>query len=175
MREQLTSYAQRRLLLGEILRQMQEKLGDLDFAKNRVKAVEPLAQRLVYFERRLAEVVAEKLGIVTISDLRQKASDGIWKTVSERWEIIKKSNNDLPIHQAFTLGQTKEIIERRDNVKLLMPLFTDPVNGFGDDQAVIAGLTGITRARNAIDHGRRLGNRRLLIAYLETFERLIGS
>lgn len=174
VREQLTSYAQRRQVSGEVLGRMQEKLGDPEFAKIRVEATEPFAQRLAKFERRLAEVVAERLEIITIADLQQRAPEGTWKTVAERTEQERKIHPDFALHQALSLGQIKEIIERRDNAKVLMPLFTNPVNGFGDEQAVLAGLVGITRARNSIAHGRRVGNRRLVTAYLETFENVIG-
>lgn len=68
----------------------------------------------------------------------------------------------------------KEIVARRDNAEILMPLFTDPLNGFIGGQAVLAGLAGIIDAHASIKHGRRIGNRRLITAYLETFEGLIG-
>jgi DGQHR domain-containing protein len=174
VRTQLTSYAQRRQISVDILGRMQEKLSDPEFAKIRVATTEPFAQRLTKFERRLAEVVTRHLGIVTIVDLKQKASEEICGRVAERMEQERKLHPEFALHEALTLGEVKEIIARRDNVDSLMPLFTDPVNGFGDEQAVLAALTGIVRARNATAHGRRMGNRRLVSAYLETFEDLIG-
>ena len=54
-----------------------------------------------------------------------------------------------------------------------MPFLTSPVDGFGEEQAVNAALSYITQARNAIHHGRRVANRRLLLAYLRTFENII--
>lgn len=174
VRTQLTSYAQRRQVSAEVLGRMQERLGDPEFAKIRVAATEPFAQRLTKFERRLAEVVTQHLGIVTIVHLKQKATEEICRRVADRIEEEKRIRPDFTIHEALTLGEVKEIVERRDNANSLMPFFTDPVNGFGDEQAVLAALTGITRARNSVAHGRRVGNRRLLTAYLETFESLIG-
>jgi len=174
VRTQLTSYAQRRQVSAEVLGRMQERLGDPEFAKIRAAATEPFAQRLTKFERRLAEAVTQHLGIVRIEDLKHKATEEIYKRVTDRIEQEKISRPDFALHETLTLGEVKEITERRDNAARLMPLFTDPVNGFGDEQAVLAALSGITRARNAVAHGRRIGNRRLVTAYLETFESLLG-
>lgn len=174
VREQLTSYAQRRILSTEVLGRMQEKLGDPEFAKNRVQVAEPFGERLAKFERRLAEFVTERLGILTIAELRQKAPEGVWREAEERVEREKKTKPDFAVHEALTLGEIEKIAERRDNSKVLMPLFMDPANGFGDERAVLAALAGITRVRTAIAHGRRAGNRRLVTAYLETFESVIG-
>jgi DGQHR domain-containing protein len=175
VREQLTSYAQRRQITEEILRQMQEKLHDPDFGKTGMKLSEPLAERLARFERRLAEAVTERLNIVCGSDLQRRAPEGVWRVVQERMEQRRRVDPEFAVHQALTLGEIRALVERRDNSTLLMPLFTDPLNGFGDSQATLAALSGILRARNAIDHGHTMGNRRLVMAYLETFERLVGA
>jgi len=175
VREQLTSYAQRRQLSNEVLERMQEKLSDPEFARNRVRVAEPFGERLAKFERRLAEFVTERLRVVTIAELRQKAPEGVWREAEERVEREKKTKPDFAVHEALTLGEVEKIIERRDNAEVLMPLFTNPTNGFGDEQAVSAALAGITRTRTSIMHGRRTGNRRLVTAYLETFESLIGA
>jgi DGQHR domain-containing protein len=175
VRTQLTSYAQRRQVSVDILVRMQEKLSDPEFAKIRVATIEPFAQRLMQFERRLAEVVTQQLAIVKIVDLKQKSNEEICGRVAERIEQEKKLHPEFALHEALTLGEVKEIISRRSNKDILMPLFTDPVNGFGDEQGVLAALNGIIRARNAAAHGRRIANRRLVSAYLETFESLIGS
>lgn len=173
VREQLTSYAQRRQISGEILRQMQEKLGDREFAKTRVEATEPFGERLARFERKLAQESADRLGITTVANLKQKVPQQTWEVVARRLEQERKKRPDFAVHEALTLGEVKNLMQRRDNAKVLMPLFTDPLNGFGDEQAVLAALTGIVRARDATAHGRRMGNRRLVTAYLETFERLL--
>ncbi len=175
IREQLTSYAQRRLFSEEILTRMQSALSDYEFAKVRTQVAEPLTNRLAKFERRLAELITDRLNISSIGDLKQKAAEQTWKRVSERFDAIKKENPQAVFHEAFTLGEVKEMLERADNAPILMPLFTNSSDGFGDDQAVMAALNGITRARNPIAHGRRMLNRKLTIAYLETLERLVGS
>ena len=119
-------------------------------------------------------MAAQHLGIVSSADLMRRSNEEISRRVTERMEQEKKIRPDFALHEALTLGEIKEIMERRDNANILMPLFTDAVNGFGDKPAVMASLSGITRARNATAHERRVGNRRLVTAYLETFEDLIG-
>ena len=175
IREQLTSYAQRRQFSAEILARMQAELGDYEFAKQGTRVDEPLAERLAKFERRLAEFVTDRLGIASIADLRQRAPHGTWTNVDQRLSKLRQDDPNVAFHHAFTLGEVKEIMGRSDNARELMPLLADTSDGFGDDQAVVAALNGITRARNAIDHGRRMTNRKLTIAYLETFERLVGT
>ena len=172
----LTSYYQRRYVTGELLSSMREELSDDDFGKAGTISAEPLAQRITRFERRLAEVVVEKLQIKDMNDLKQRIHTDVSDRVAGRITQIERERNttDFPIHMAFTLGEIREIILRTDNAEILMPLFADSVDGFGDRDAVLSALRGITRYRNDILHGRRGGNRRLIIAYLETFERLIG-
>lgn len=176
VRTQLTSYAQRREVIVEILGKMREKLGDQEFARTRAEITEPLADRLVRFERRFAEYVAQHLSINSIDDLRHKSNQETCNRILGKLEQERRINPEIPVHALWTLGETREILERRDNADLLIPTFTGAVDGFGDEHAVLAALSAITRARNALHHGgRRIGNRRLLQAYLETFEFLISS
>ena len=175
VRTQLTSYAQRRQISSEILSKMREKMEDQEFAVTRTGAIESLADRLVRFERRLAEYVAQNLSIATINDLRQKSNDSICDRISARLNQELRIRPEAAIHEYLTIGETREIMQRRDNARTIMPLFTDPVNGFGEDQAVFAALSCIAKARNPLHHGRRVANRRLLLPYLETFEDIINS
>ena len=140
IREQLTSYAQRRLFSGEILTGMQSVLTDYEFAKVRTQAAEPLTNRLAKFERRLAEFVTDRLSIASIGDLKQRAPEQTWKRVNQRLDNLKKENPQAAFHEAFTLGEVKEVLERADNAPILRPLFTNSSDGFGDDQAVIASI-----------------------------------
>lgn len=175
VRTQLTSYAQRRQISVEVLAKMREKMQDPQFALVSAGAIESLSERLVRFERRLAEYVAQNLSILNISDLRQKSNEATSNRISTRLAQESRIRAEVAIHELLGLGETREIIERRENANILMPFFTDPVDGFGDEQAVFAALSCITKARNALHHGRRIGNRRLLLAYLETFEDIISS
>ena len=63
VRTQLTSYAQRRQITVEVLAIMRDKLGDQQFALARAEITEPLADRLVRFERTFAAYVAQHLSI----------------------------------------------------------------------------------------------------------------
>jgi hypothetical protein len=74
----------------------------------------------------------------------------------------------------LTLGELIPLLERHDNAVVLMPLFADSEIGFGNPETVLVALRSITTARNNLSHGRPLGNRRLVTAYLATFERLLG-
>lgn len=167
-RDHLSSYAQRRQVLSQIIHAMQQRMNDHEFGKARVKTSEPLEQRFARFERRLAETTFDRLSIANVDDLKQKTHQSIWTAVSNRMDPNK------PLHEAPTLGEIREIISRKDNAKVMMPLFTDSEEGFGDSDGVLAALQGIIRFRNAMDHGRRSGNRQLAVAFLETFERLLG-
>ncbi len=176
VRTQLTSYAQRRQISAEILSKMRESMQDQDFAVTRPGTIESLSDRLVKFERRLAAYVARKLSITTIDDLRQKSTAATCSRISLKFNQERRACSEAEIHEFWTLGETREILERRDNAVIIMPFFTDPVDGFGDESAVSVALSSITRARNPGAHGRRrIINRRLLMAYLETFENLISG
>lgn len=175
VRTQLTSYAQRRQISAEILSKMRDSMGDQEFATTRPGAIESLSDRLVKFERRLAEYVAQKLSITTANDLRQKSTEVTYNRITIRFNQECRIRPEIEIHELWTLGEIREIIGRRDNTDIIMPFLTSPVDGFGEEQAVFAALSCITRARNALHHGRRVINRRLLLAYLETFEEVINN
>jgi DGQHR domain-containing protein len=173
LRNDLTSYTQRRQTLLEILLRMQEELDDREFAKTGLPADRQL-ERLIRFERKLAEFVASALGISTMGDLRQKAPEGVWRRVDGIVRKERKTDAGFAVHQAFGLGDIRQIIERRDNAEDIMPLFVEPTNGFASEQGVLSALDEINRAR-VMAHGRRRGNRALVTACVDAFELLMGS
>ena len=172
-RLRITSYKQRRELLDKILLGMSRILGDPQFPQKRIERPAPLADQIATFERRLAAFVLNTLEINSIPTLRQRAPDAVWRRVNDHFERERVSNPNHQLHESLTLGELRQLLERSDNGQLLMPLLTDPTEGFGDAAGVISALGTIAQVRNAQAHGRRGGNSRLTAAYLETFDRVL--
>lgn len=173
LRGHLTSYVQRHAALREVLLRMREDLDDAEFAQVGLPPDRQL-ERLIRFERKLAEFVASALGISSMADLRQKAPEGVWRRVDGIVRKEWKTDTGFAVHEAFGLGDIKQIIERKDNAEVIMPLFVQPTNGFASDQGVLSALAEINRGRVMV-HGRRRGNRALVSACVDAFELLIGS
>lgn len=174
LRRELTSYAQRREMLNYVLSEMQEILRDSEFAKIPLPASEKF-ERLIRFERNLAKFVAEYLGLATISDLSEKASEGLWRRVEKIMQKQQKVNPDVPLHEALGLGDIREIMTRKDSAKVLMPILTQPGVGFRSEQAVLVALDEIVEARNPKFHGRTGSRTKMVAVFLEIFERLMGT
>ena len=171
VKNQLTSFAQRRQVTAEVVANMREALEDPNFGKYGYDLKDPLGDRMSRFERALAEFVFQHLEINTIADLKQKAPRGTWEKVAR----ILRDTGDQPVHKAVGLGEIRQILERSDNSSVVMPELLDTDDGFGDTQEVFSALAAITRFRNDVQHGRAVRNRRLAAVYLETFERLVEA
>jgi len=173
LQSKLTSYKQRREMLREVLMRMQEELNDPDFGKDLLSAAEKLDDRIIKFERRLAEFIANALGIVDINNLKQVTPEHIWRNIQRLVEQEHVSHPTFAVHEALGLGDIQVIMEQRNNRKVLTPLFTKPEIGFNSSEETKAALGHIIRARTRV-HGRRRGNISLVNTYLEIFDRLIS-
>ena len=144
------------------------------FPQKKIDRPAPLAEQISRFERRLAAFVLGKLRVDSISALKQRAPEAMWKRVGEHYEHERINNPAHQLHESFTLGDLRHLMERSDNSQLVMPELTDSTDGFGDAAGVISAIGTIAQVRNAQAHGRRAGNIRLTTAYLETFDRVIN-
>lgn len=169
----ITSYKQRRELLDDILLEMSRILGDPQFPQKKIERPAPLSEQISRFERRLAVFVLDKLEIDSITTLKQRSPEALWKRVNDHFEKEKTTNPEHQLHESFTLGDLRQLMERSDNRSLVMPQLTDSTDGFGDPEGVLSAMGTILQVRNAQAHGRRAGNLRLTAAYLDTFDRVL--
>jgi len=174
LRRDLTSYAQRREMLQYVLFEMQDRLQDPEFAKIPLPAGEKF-ERLTRFERDIAQFVAGRLGLATIDDLKQKAPEPVWRGAEKIMKKEQRADPHFPLHKALGLGDVKDIMVRKDNAKVLKPIFTSTPDDFSSWDEVSVALDEIIAARNPKFHGRTRGKTRLVSAYLEIFERFIGA
>ena len=170
VKNRLTSYAQRREVMMQIVSTMRIALDDQDFGRG-ISSETPLDRRVTDAERKLAELVADTLGIHEIRDLRQKAPEGVWRSIESR---LSQRQPDEPLHALLTLGEIKQIVERRNNRSDVMDRLTDSEEGFSSADEIIVALDGLIGLRNPLQHGRTIRNRQLGLAYLAAFERVLG-
>ena len=170
VKNHLTSYAQRREVTNQIIHHMSELLDNQSF----VQGIPPrtsLDTRLKVTERKLAKLVAETLDIHTMKELKHKTPPGVW----ERVEARSKSEKYTALHELFTLGETKEIINRKSNRPIIMARFTDGSTGFDNGNEVMVALERLIKFRNPIKHGRPVKPDKLGETYLSTFESALES
>lgn len=171
VKNQLTSYSQRREVVTIIIRHMSALLNDAEFGKQGIEAEDPMSDRLTKLERHLAEFVADSCGIYNVSDLKQNTPKEVWTAVERRY----KSQPDEQLHKLLTLGEVKQLILWKDTPAEVLSKLTDAEDGFSDKAEVAVALGGLTELRNSVQHGRTIKNRRLNEAYLATFERVLAE
>ena len=169
VKNQLTSYAQRREVMTKIVNTMRSILDDQDFGQG-ISSETPLDRRVTATERRLAQLVADVLQIRTMRDFRQKSPEGVWRSIEGR---IPQRQSGEPLHALLTLGEIKQIMERRDNRSDVLDRLMDSDEGFSSENEVFVALDGLIGLRNPLQHGRAVQNQRLGMAYLSTFERVL--
>ena len=169
----LTSYAQRRATRDSLLSEMQDRLDDPSFANNVIVSGEKYA-RFAAFERKLAKFVCKKLGIEDMASLKQRASEGVWKRTESRLTQRSKENPNIQPHEVLGIGDLKEIIKRKDNAKVIMPLMTSG-GGFASSTAVEGALDTITRARTPKAHSGVRSSATFAYQNLTVFERLLDT
>jgi len=175
LQRDLTSYAQRREVLKAVLRLMRDGLGDKTFAHDVTHAEDPWLENIATFERRLAQFVSDTLRINTIADLKQWAPEAVWKRSLELTQKEQRVNPNYEPHQALTLGDVRQIIERKAAGEIIMPKLIRDRDGFASREEVLAALGHVARARSAPAHGHQpRGNRPLVESYLATFRAAVG-
>ena len=168
VKNHLTSYAQRREVIRQIINSMRNLLNDQNFGQG-IEHETPMEKRVVTTERKLAKLVAATLGITTMKDLKQKTPETLWKRVQDR----AQGQPQQPIHTLFTLGEVREIMSRKDSRDLLSPKLTGDNRGFGSEGEVEVALDRLIELRNSLQHGRTSRNPQLGQAYLSAFERVL--
>lgn len=168
---QMTSYAQRRHVVGQVLANMRALLVDPNFGKYGFDINDPMGDRVAQFERALAEFVFANLKIETLSDLKQRSSKTVWQNAERKLEKMP----DQPVHALVSLGEVKELLERKDNASVLVSGFVEPTDGFGQIDIAKGALSAIVSFRNDLKHGRTPRNRRYAVACLDSFQRLLET
>ena len=167
-----SSYAQRRNIRNIILAGMRERIGDNNFAQSMIGSHDPAAG-FGEFERRLADFVFDKLEINDLSILKQKSPQGVWERCETKYTKLLKKEPNAKIHEVLDIGQLQEIIKRRDNASVLMPLLKD--SAFVSDALVEGALDAIREAKNDQSHGRITRHMSLVRGYITEFRRIISS
>ena len=168
VKNRLTSYAQRREVIAQILSSMRDLLNDQNFGQG-IDLQTPLAKRATTVERKLAKLVADILEIRTMEDLRQKAPENVWREIQSR----SREQLNEPIHAFFSLGHVKQIMERRDNRPNVIDKLTSGTSSFRNPSEVFVALDGLRNLRNPLSHGREARNSGLERAYLAAFEEVL--
>ncbi len=170
VKNQLTSYAQRREVVTQVVNAMRSLLVDQDFGQA-IERETPLSRRVTSVERKLAELVASALEINSPHELRQRAPQGVWEAVERR----SRREQDQPLHALLSLGEIKQIVDRQDNRTRIQARLTGGTNGFRNWSEIVVALDGLTDLRNPHQHGRSsVQNRPLGLAFLSAFERNLG-
>ncbi len=169
VKNHLTSYAQRREVIAQIINNMRGILDNHDFGRHVTQAQTPIEKRVSATERRLADIVASTLGIQTIKDLKQKAPESVWRKVQR----LLHEKSDEPLHSFLTLGEVRQIMQQRDNRSEILSRLVDVNDTFSGEEEVFVALDGLIGLRNALQHGRKVQNRKLGEAYLSAFERVL--
>ena len=167
VKNRLTSYAQRREVIAQVVNKMRGILEDQEFGRQGIQSETPLQKRVATVERKLAEQLAVTLGIETISDLRQKAPEAIWKRVQER----STGQGEVPYHEFLTLGEIKVVMEQKNNRPLAVPMLME--RAFSSEDEVFVALNGLNNLRAPLQHGRTHLDQKLGEAYLSAFERAL--
>ena len=170
IKNRLTSYAQRREVIGQVVASMSAVLRGINFGQG-IETENPLNARLTDVERGLAKLLADYLEITTLKHLRQKSPENVWREVQGQLQ----NQPDEPIHTFFSLGHIKQIIIRNDNKPIVVPHLTGGSNGFRNMAELEVALNGLIDLRNPIQHGRTIHNEQLGKAYLSAFERILGE
>ena len=171
-RNYFTSYAQRRNVRDILLSRMQERLHDTTFGQNMISGPDP-GTAFGEFERKLAEFVFEKLQIVDISTLKQKSPKGVWDKCLIKYNNRLKQEPNAKIHEVLDIGQLQEIIKRRDNASIVMPLLKK--SAFVSDSSVQGALDVIREAKNDWSHGRFSRNTSFVKECLVQFRRTLST
>ncbi len=173
-RTYLTSYAQRRELSLDALAEMQDRLGDPDYGKIMVTAAKR-SDRLIKFERTLAELVCLELEISSIQELKHKAPEGVWKEAENLLATRRKADPEYPVHKVLGIGHTRDIIVQKNNWEKLKDFLANSGSGFSTKQEVEVALGAITKTRNPKLHGGLGGNNQLTKAFLDIFDAIFDS
>ena len=168
VKNRLTSYAQRREVIVQIVNSMRTALNDASFGQ-RIDPETPMERRVAETERKLAGFIASTLGIESMKDLRQKAPEEVWRAVQSR----SQGGSTVPLHEWITLGEIKQIMGRQDHKDLLIARLTDAGSDFRNEAEILVALDGLIEWRNALQHGRTAGHQPLGEAYLSAFERFL--
>ena len=169
VKNNLTSYAQRREISSQILKSMRNLLNDMNFAQS-IKHDSPLQQRAANVERKLAEKIATTLGITTMKDLKQRAPEHVWKTVQNR----SKNKGGRPLHTQLSLDSIRAIIVRKDNRPLIVDKFTNDDSELRSEDAFMVAFDEFKKLRDAVEHGNPVTNPKLGPMYLSIFESILG-
>ena len=170
VKNRLSSYAQRREVIHQVINGMRDVLEDQNFGQG-IKIDRPLERRVAAVERKLAKMVADMLGLHTMNDLKQKAPEGVWRGVGRR----VRAKADDALHTLLSLGEIKQIIGRQDNRSAVIDELTTTSSVFRSGDEVFVALEGLIEMRNPLQHGRSGGNYQLGQAYLSAFERVFES
>ena len=168
VKNRLTSYAQRREVVVQIVNSMRSLLNDENFGPS-IDLVTPLERRVTETERGLAAMVCNTLEVHAIKGLKQKAPEHVWRNVEKR----SQDRPDEPLHHWITFGEIKEIMGRQDNKSDLIGKFINDASDFSSEDEVFVALDRLINLRNALQHGRTVRNQRLGETYLSAFERLL--
>ena len=167
-----SSYAQRRNIRNIILAGMRERIGDSNFAQSMIGSHDPTAG-FGEFERRFAEFIFDKLQIIDLPMLKQKSPQGVWERCETKYNKLLKKDPSAKIHEVLDIGQLQEIIKRRNNASILMPLLKD--SAFISDALVEGALDAIREAKSDQSHGRITRHMSLIRGYITEFRRIMAS
>ena len=167
-----SSYAQRRNIRNIILAGMRERIGDSNFAQSMIGSHDPTAG-FGEFERRFAEFIFDKLQIIDLPMLKQKSPQGVWERCETKYNKLLKKDPSAKIHEVLDIGQLQEIIKRRNNASILMPLLKD--SAFISDALVEGALDAIREAKSDQSHGRITRHMSLVRGYITEFRRIMAS
>lgn len=170
----LTSYAQRRQVMAQIVNQMRQLLQDSGFGSNIVDPSTELRNRYFSLERDLTKKVLNALNIITLEDLRQRAQPDFYQTIEATVANERRTDPGFQVHLAFNFGQLRVLVSNNsDNWNAVEPLFVG-LGRFAEKQEVITGFRSVQRIRNALAHGRSARPTPLDLAFLNAFEAVAG-
>lgn len=167
-----SSYAQRRNIRDIILAGMRERIGDSNFAQNMIGSHDPTAG-FGEFERRFAEFIFDKLQINDLPTLKQKSPPGVWERCETKYKKLLKKEPNAKIHEVLDIGQLQEIMKRRDNASILIPLLKN--SAFVSDALVEGALDAIREAKSDQSHGRITRHMSLVRGYITEFRRIMSG
>ena len=165
------NYPLRRKFRDIILVGMRERIGDATFGESFVKSYDP-SPEFGKFERQFAAFVCEKLQIIDLYSLKQKAPEGVSKKCEVTYSKLLKQDPNAKIHEILDLGQLQQIIRWDNNAGSIMPLLRTP--DFVSDASVEGALDAIRTAKNDLSHGRRINATPFAKVCLAEFNRLLA-
>ncbi len=138
-------------LLEILCLEIREATGEINFGGD--IAEDNLKEEINDLERKLGKFISEILEKTDVNWAETKIPKDIFLRVSNKFEKKGIHDGREEIHEYFTLGEEKRILENGKNFNLFGDYFLKNKRGFVSEQLFFGAFDMIIKVRNMLDHG----------------------